>query len=230
MAEQKQHTGSTSVNAAAESAVPDWVVYGEDQVSGDVSSAGTAEAQGGVGTVDARADAAHADGCQASVQHSVDESDMEAGIPRDVMRDLRKLNRKELLELLLVQSKRVDRLQAQLASTRAELAEREIRVSTAGTMAEASLALNGVFESIDAAGAQYLENLRNSVERQQRAVARLHDKEIALDAVITGNDPNIDPPTAKYIARLLEDAHLQPAESLIFYLGDGGQKEYVAND
>jgi hypothetical protein len=206
------------------------VVYGEDQVSGDVSSAGTAEAQGGVGTVDARADAAHADGCQASVQHSVDESDMEAGIPRDVMRDLRKLNRKELLELLLVQSKRVDRLQAQLASTRAELAEREIRVSTAGTMAEASLALNGVFESIDAAGAQYLENLRNSVERQQRAVARLHDKEIALDAVITGNDPNIDPPTAKYIARLLEDAHLQPAESLIFYLGDGGQKEYVTND
>jgi hypothetical protein len=48
--------------------------------------------------------------------------------------------------------------------------------------------------------------------------------------VITGNDPNIDEPTAKYIAHLLEDAHFEPAEAMMFYLIDGAQKELVSND
>jgi hypothetical protein len=153
-----------------------------------------------------------------------------AGIPLNVERDLRKLSRKELLELLLVQSRRIDRLEAQLEKANSKLADREIHIAKAGTMAEASLSLNGVFESIDAAGAQYLENLKIAYEREQHNIARLQLKEAALDAVITGCDPNIDPPTATYIKHLLEDAHFEMSEALLLLLNDSGQKELAYND
>jgi hypothetical protein len=153
-----------------------------------------------------------------------------AGIPLNVERDLRKLSRKELLELLLVQSRRIDRLEAQLTKANAKLADREIHLEKAGTMAEASLSLNGVFESIDAAGAQYLENLKAACEHEQRTIKRLQLKESALDAIIEGSDPNIDPPTAKYIKHLLEDAHFEMAEAMLLLLNDSGQKELAYND
>jgi hypothetical protein len=84
-----------------------------------------------------------------------------------------------------------------------------------------------VFESIDAAGRQYLENLQNYAAKQDQIMARLCAKEEALDAVISGDDPNIDAPTAKYIARLLEEARPNLADELLVGLVRRGQKECV---
>ena len=59
--------------------------------------------------------------------------------------DLKKLNRTELLELLVEQSKRIDQLQAQLDEANRKLADRQIEIDKAGSIAEASLRLSGVF-------------------------------------------------------------------------------------
>ena len=59
--------------------------------------------------------------------------------------ELKKLNRTELLELLVEQSKRIDELQSRLDEAEAKLAERQILLDKAGSIAEASLRLNGVF-------------------------------------------------------------------------------------
>jgi hypothetical protein len=176
------------------------------------------------------ADSQAASGPQAGPQAASGPQAPGASIPLNVERDLRKLSRKELLELLLVQSRRIDRLEVQLTKANTKLADREIHIEKAGTMAEASLSLNGVFESIDAAGAQYLENLKAACEREQRTIKRLQLKESALDAIIEGSDPNIDPPTAKYIKHLLEDAHFEMAEAMLLLLNDSGQKELAYND
>lgn len=74
-------------------------------------------------------------------------------------RELKKLTRTELLEILLIQAKEIDRLNAELAQTNERLAQREISLDRSGSIAEAALQLNGVFEAAQAAADQYLANV-----------------------------------------------------------------------
>ena len=68
-------------------------------------------------------------------------------------KDLKRLRRDELLEMLIAQSKRTDQLQAELDAARAQLASRAIVLEEAGSIAEAALRINGVFEAAQAAAA-----------------------------------------------------------------------------
>ena len=79
---------------------------------------------------------------------------------------LRKLSRAELLELLLEESRENERLRAQLQEMNEKLADRAIRIERAGSIAEAALQLNGVFQAAEEAAAQYLENVRRLAEEQ----------------------------------------------------------------
>jgi hypothetical protein len=53
-------------------------------------------------------------------------------------------------------------------------------VSEAGSLAEAALKINHVFEAADAAAQQYLDSIRNMVSQEQEALARIREKENAL--------------------------------------------------
>lgn len=75
-------------------------------------------------------------------------------------KDLKKLNRKQLLELLLEQTKRADRLEAKLKVAQKMLKDKKISETEAGSIAEAALKLNGVFEAAQAAADQYVENVK----------------------------------------------------------------------
>ena len=68
---------------------------------------------------------------------------------------------------MLVQSREIDRLRGELAAREAELAERDrqladrsIAISKAGSIAEASLRLSGVFQDAQRAADLYLANVR----------------------------------------------------------------------
>lgn len=74
-------------------------------------------------------------------------------------KDLRKLSRKQLLELLLMQTERADELEKKLKSTEEQLRDRQLTEMQAGNIAEAAIRLNNVFESAQAAADQYLENI-----------------------------------------------------------------------
>ena len=90
-------------------------------------------------------------------------------------REMRKLSRTDLLELLLAQSRELTRLQAELDEANRQLQQRELMVSRAGSMAEAALLLNGVFEAADKACEQYKENLI-----QQEAVCAKMERETRI--------------------------------------------------
>lgn len=75
-------------------------------------------------------------------------------------KELKKLTRIELLELLLEQSQEVERLQKELAEVKAKLRDKNILIENSGSIAEAALKLNGVFEATQAAAEQYLENVK----------------------------------------------------------------------
>lgn len=90
--------------------------------------------------------------------------------------DLKKLNRTELLELLVEQSKKIDQLQAQLDEANRKLADRQIEIDKAGSIAEASLRLNGVFQAAEEAAAQYLENIQRLSGEQEKVCARMEEE------------------------------------------------------
>ena len=75
-------------------------------------------------------------------------------------KELRHLSRSELLEMLLVQVDESKKLKMQLNEMQAQLDNRQILMNEAGSIAEAALQLNGVFEAAQNAAAQYLENIR----------------------------------------------------------------------
>lgn len=80
---------------------------------------------------------------------------------------LRRMTRSELLELLLDQTKRVEELEKELAERDSALIDRSINIENAGSIAEAALKLNGVFEAAEESARQYVENIRTLSERQK---------------------------------------------------------------
>lgn len=82
--------------------------------------------------------------------------------------ELKKLNRTVLLEMLLEQTKEVERLRQQLAETEQKLAERKIELDKAGNIAQAALQLNDVFAAAQAAADQYVESVRMMEETTSR--------------------------------------------------------------
>ena len=91
-------------------------------------------------------------------------------------KDLRKLNRAELLEMLIAQGKEMEELRAQMDKMQRKLDDRQIHLNRAGSIAEASLQLNGVFEAAQAAAQQYLENIRMLSERQEQICTEMERK------------------------------------------------------
>lgn len=89
------------------------------------------------------------------------------------IKKIKKLKRIDLLEILVEQSKRIDELEEELAETKRQLASKKIKIREIGTLAEASLQLNQVFENADAAARQYLHNIR----RLNRMAERKYQKE-----------------------------------------------------
>ena len=68
-------------------------------------------------------------------------------------KELRKLNRSALLEMLVEQSRENDRLRAQVDELQRLLSDRQLKINQAGSIAEASLQLNQVFEAAQQAAA-----------------------------------------------------------------------------
>ncbi len=81
-------------------------------------------------------------------------------------REMKRLSRRELLELLLEERRENERLSAELREANERLEDRQIDLESAGSIAEAALRLNGVFAAAQAAADQYLENARRLAGEQ----------------------------------------------------------------
>ncbi len=84
-------------------------------------------------------------------------------------KELRRLSRRELLEMLITRTIENERLTEELQQARKELSDRELIQDRAGSMAEAALQLNGVFEAADRAAREYLKNIRRMAEESRSA-------------------------------------------------------------
>lgn len=87
-------------------------------------------------------------------------------------KDMKKLTRYQLLELLIAQSTRVEELQTQLEQTQAKLDSRDIQMTVIGSIAEASLQLSGVMEAAQKAADLYLAAVQDRIAAMEADAAK----------------------------------------------------------
>ena len=80
-------------------------------------------------------------------------------------KELKKLNRYQLLELLVMQTERADALQKKVEELEKRLEEREFKMSQLGSVAEAALSVSGILEAAQRAADLYLEEARKRADR-----------------------------------------------------------------
>ena len=91
-------------------------------------------------------------------------------------KELRHLRRSDLMEMLLQLSKENLQLRQDLEEANRQLQEKTIQIEESGSLAEAALRLNGIFEAAQAACDQYEENIRRrcrELEEQTRLACGL---------------------------------------------------------
>ena len=82
-------------------------------------------------------------------------------------KELSKLRRVELLEMLIAQGKDYAKLQEELKETQKALHSREITIQKAGSIAEAAYQLNDVVGSTQRAVDMYMDNVKRQMTQQQ---------------------------------------------------------------
>lgn len=94
-------------------------------------------------------------------------------------KELRKLGRAELLELLLEQAREFEALEQRLNAAEAALNSRQVQLDTCGSIAEASLKLSGVFEAAQKAAEQYQSNVERLCQEKLDEAQRQADAILA---------------------------------------------------
>jgi cell division septum initiation protein DivIVA len=107
-------------------------------------------------------------------------------------KELKKLNRYQLLELLVIQSEQIKDMQHQIEEMQKLLDSRDIQMSVVGSIAEASLQLGGVFTAAQKSADIYLAAVQerlseieaSAMEEAERIIqqAQLQADKILADA------------------------------------------------
>lgn len=101
---------------------------------------------------------------------------------------LMKLSRSELLELMLEQSQEIDRLHEELEETKAALAERNLRIESCGSIADAAVEVNELFRTAQRAADMYLLNIQRICAEKAEAAGKTEEWESEM----RGMDPVSD--------------------------------------
>jgi len=94
---------------------------------------------------------------------------------------LKKISKKELLEILLAQAKKIEELETELKEVKEELNSRRIEIKKSGSIAEAALKLNGIFELAQKTADEYVENVKErckQLEEKKKSPKNTNKREV----------------------------------------------------
>lgn len=136
-------------------------------------------------------------------------------------KELKKLNRYQLLELFILQTQEIDSLKEELRQTREQLEAQQIRVSQAGSIAEAALQLNDIFETAQSTADLYLQRVKQRDDQideiEAAARQKLQDAQSQADQILASAKRHADDIlqlARRQSAAILEQAANQQNESL----------------
>lgn len=91
-------------------------------------------------------------------------------------KELRKISRKELLELLLEQANRIVDLENELTKIKAKLEDKKIMLNEAGNLAEASLKITDLFQKTMETCKIYSDNIDELNSRIEKEVRKKYEE------------------------------------------------------
>jgi cell division septum initiation protein DivIVA len=107
-----------------------------------------------------------------------------------VSKELRKLNRRELIEIIYQMKKNEQQMQAQIAALQAELEEKRLRLSRTGSIAEAALAVTNVFSAAQEAANLYLQEIACMKKEAEKECAKILEEARNTASNISLDDKN----------------------------------------
>ncbi len=93
-------------------------------------------------------------------------------------REVKRLSKYEMQEIILAQDKEIEELKNLLDIKEKLLEDRTIRLLESGSIAEAALKLNGIFEAADAAVKNYVESIEALRVRQDEICAKREEESV----------------------------------------------------
>lgn len=90
-----------------------------------------------------------------------------------VSKELRKLNRRELVDVIYQLKKNEEQMQEKIETLEAELEERRIHLSEVGSIAEATTSITGIFSVAQSTADLYLHEISSMKEDAQREYEKL---------------------------------------------------------
>lgn len=93
-------------------------------------------------------------------------------------REVKRLSKYEMQEIILAQDKEIEELKNLLDIKEKLLEDRTIRLLESGSIAEAALKLNGIFEAADAAVKNYVESIEALRVRQEEICAKREEESV----------------------------------------------------
>lgn len=157
--------------------------------------------------------------CEQKIQTERKDSEMSVA---DTEKDIKKLSRTELVDVIYQLKKSEQKLEEQVQTLQAALDEKNLRMENVGSVAEASLALTDIFANAQTAADAYLEEIRTrraaveeecsrlSAEAQEKADTLL--RESTERAEKTLQDAQTEADSVLQEAQTKADAALQEAQ------------------
>lgn len=92
-------------------------------------------------------------------------------------KELRKLGRKDLLEIILAQTKRIEELETELKKTNSELNSKKIAIEESGSIAEAILKLSDIFNVAQTTADKYVNTVKDNNKKYEIKMQKEYDRQ-----------------------------------------------------
>lgn len=90
-----------------------------------------------------------------------------------ISKEIKKLSRRELVDIIYQLKKNEEKMQSQIASLEEALQEKRVRISVAGSIAEAALDITNIFSTAQTAADLYLHEIAHMKEDTEKECAKM---------------------------------------------------------
>ena len=106
-----------------------------------------------------------------------------------INKDLKRLSRRELVDVIYQMKKNEEQLQEKIASLEEALEEKRIRLSSAGSIAEAAVDITNVFSAAQSTADIYLQEIQTMRENADKECKRMiEDAKVKVEKILSAGN------------------------------------------
>lgn len=127
-----------------------------------------------------------------------------------INKELKRLSRRELVDIIYQLKKNEQEMQEEIASLKNELQDKRIRISTAGSIADAAMSVTNVFSTAQMTAELYLREISCMREETEKECAqKIEEAEKKVRGILTDGENKFDTLKAAYKREYVKWQQLQ---------------------